>query len=41
MKPLFSEETGGFFNETQLSEANNLKVTIGALEVVSRIIPEA
>ncbi len=28
-------------NETQISETNNLKVTIGALKFDGRIIPEA
>jgi len=29
------------FNETQASETNNLKVTIGALKLAGRIIPHA
>jgi hypothetical protein len=31
----------GFFSETPIAQANNLKVTIGAAELVSRTIPEA
>jgi hypothetical protein len=31
----------GFFSETPIAQANNLKVTIGVAELVSRTIPEA
>jgi hypothetical protein len=33
--------SGFFYCETQISKTNNLKVTIGELKFVSRIIPQS